>query len=554
MFVPMAAQKLKPVGTTVRFQFLLADGTSAFLGEGVVRQLKGVENDGGPVGMLVKFTKLSQESKSLVDQVVEKKSSATEEAPAEEGEGNTGVIEAEKANSLRSAAGFEEGSQTAEHELDAQTRELLGLNGEEDNTAEAELPLATAEAAEEEVAEEPATSGDEIFGEPEADPIGVAAEVSDSWGLTDQSDEEEALADADVEDDLGELFDDADWGLDVGAAEEEDEEEAPEEAQAPIAEPEAIKETEAGIKVLSFDGTVDESGTRDFEEFTAGSDEAELDEIFDNVFGGDGGGFFDEPAEELDLELVEEPSEPMELAEPAEEDDEVPEAESFEEPSEPFELSDPIEAGAVEFSEPGMELSESAVLEEASVGSFQESPPTAPAQASLPPEPMELGEGLEEESDDLGWSLGGDSSGAEEVPVEFEDDPFEAGGEEDKEEEFLGFTAPEPAVADDDGSDILSLLEMEDEGRDMELNLAAGRDLEEPSDDGLEEDSLSSLIASAKEELEGQKEEEPKGDIFDELMGDDDDLPPAAVGPNPFEVPTPEKKKKKGIMSKFFGK
>lgn len=72
MFIPMTPAKLKPVGTTVRFQFVLGDGATALLGEGVVRQIRGLENEDtdSPIGMLVKFTKLSQDSKILIDRIL----------------------------------------------------------------------------------------------------------------------------------------------------------------------------------------------------------------------------------------------------------------------------------------------------------------------------------------------------------------------------------------------------------------------------------------------------------------------------------------------------
>lgn len=72
MFIPMMPAKLKPVGTTVRFQFVLGDGATALLGEGIVRQIRGLESEDAdsPIGMLVKFTKLSQDSKVLIDRIV----------------------------------------------------------------------------------------------------------------------------------------------------------------------------------------------------------------------------------------------------------------------------------------------------------------------------------------------------------------------------------------------------------------------------------------------------------------------------------------------------
>ena len=40
----MSPTKLKPIGTTIRFQFLLQDGSTALLGEGVVRQIHSGED------------------------------------------------------------------------------------------------------------------------------------------------------------------------------------------------------------------------------------------------------------------------------------------------------------------------------------------------------------------------------------------------------------------------------------------------------------------------------------------------------------------------------
>ena len=39
IFIPMSPKKLKPRGSTIRFQFLLGDGSTALLGEGRVHQV-----------------------------------------------------------------------------------------------------------------------------------------------------------------------------------------------------------------------------------------------------------------------------------------------------------------------------------------------------------------------------------------------------------------------------------------------------------------------------------------------------------------------------------
>ena len=84
LFIPMSAKRLKPVGALIRFQFLLADGSTALLGEGIVHQVREKSASGkAPVGMLVKFTKLSQTSKKLVDRIVLQKRKAAALVPDE---------------------------------------------------------------------------------------------------------------------------------------------------------------------------------------------------------------------------------------------------------------------------------------------------------------------------------------------------------------------------------------------------------------------------------------------------------------------------------------
>ena len=57
IFIPMTANKLKPRGATIRFQFLLGDGSTALLGEGRVHQVHRPDpaQPGAPVGLLVKW-------------------------------------------------------------------------------------------------------------------------------------------------------------------------------------------------------------------------------------------------------------------------------------------------------------------------------------------------------------------------------------------------------------------------------------------------------------------------------------------------------------------
>ena len=71
MFVPLDESQLKPVDSRVRFEFRLADGSRALVGEGVVRQVRGPKEAGGPTGLVVKDTHLSRRSKQLIGQIVD---------------------------------------------------------------------------------------------------------------------------------------------------------------------------------------------------------------------------------------------------------------------------------------------------------------------------------------------------------------------------------------------------------------------------------------------------------------------------------------------------
>ena len=68
LFIPISQAKHQPVGTLVRFQFLLADGNTALLGEGTIKQLQVPPSP--RVGMLIKFKKLSRSSQEVVRQIV----------------------------------------------------------------------------------------------------------------------------------------------------------------------------------------------------------------------------------------------------------------------------------------------------------------------------------------------------------------------------------------------------------------------------------------------------------------------------------------------------
>jgi molecular chaperone DnaK len=75
----VATRALKPEGTGLAFEFVLADGTRLLRGEGVVVKAQ-VDAGGGRAGMTVRFVKLDAASKALIDRVVARRSGAAEPA------------------------------------------------------------------------------------------------------------------------------------------------------------------------------------------------------------------------------------------------------------------------------------------------------------------------------------------------------------------------------------------------------------------------------------------------------------------------------------------
>ncbi len=581
MFLPMAASKLKPVGTTVRFQLLLADGTSAMLGEGVVRKLKGLDDAStdGPVGMLVKFSKLSPDSKKLVDRVVKEKEEAkrtirqTQPTPGGQpavtaeaaSSATTGVLAAEQADQLVSEAGSDSEASLAEtNQPDHGPR-----------TREVELPV--------DDESDTMTSGDEVFGGAtsqaavDGDPAEAVAEALDSGTyeaaaqstpsvsaetLQEESDPFAGLADEMLEgfnqssqeqesDYLGgsadELEDDADFfsepqepAGDEGAASEEDVasggadgdlQQSQEEAKE-AHEPKALAQSEGGLKVMAYDESdYDEAATRDFEQFALAGEEGEVDEMFDNIFGGGGddglfggGGGDDDGIDDFFG---------------AESDG------AAEEPG-----SEDVE----EESEAGLEVDSEFVAEEEEVAQVGP-PPAAEAQ---------------EASDEEGPDIPGDEEAQKDSDLDLaDDDGDEEWGwtsEEDDDDDEVEDSISIREVEGDSTDHIQSLLSMDDEDDDEEpeltLNIGGGTLQEESSeveDEPDPDDSMEMLLATAKQDLESKKEaeteEDDDRDILDELLGEDDDLPPPIAGPVPLDLPDPgqSKKKKKGFISKFFG-
>lgn len=583
MFLPMAPQKLKPVGTTVRFQFLLADGSSAFLGEGVVRQLKGLESgeDGGPVGMLVRFTKLSPESKGLVERIVaqKQKSLADEDiqsfdevsapregsAPAEAAEGESAAEPVEEpadeadfwvASREQGAQIFTQAPSPKAPTQEAQTVEAE-LDDEESEPAEELFESSGAEIFDSNLFAEPAES--DLFAEPEesepvqepepdffgAEDFGFAAPSKPELDLFGAREEMELSEPAAANAPSGPEFDffgDDDFGLsapsegdafsnlsepsseasedglsDFQAAEIAPEPEPEPEPREVIAEPKPIKETEAGIRVMSFDGQeLDDQVARELEEFALGGGE-EFDEVFDNIFGGgDGDDFFGGSWGEQEA---------------PEQEKEEPAAAAVSEVEEVFEAEAISDAVVVE------ELEEE-LREEPEEDFFAFSAPEEKEEPKEQEEDEELFEPLSEE--------------VPPPPQEPDLPPVSTVMEE-------SLSVDEEVIDDPAASEkILSLLDMEEESEpEMTLNLGAGLGEESENKDD-ERRSLESLFASTRKEIESKievEEEEDGWDILDELLGESD-LPPPAATAAPFEVPVGgvEKRKKKGLMSRIFGK
>ncbi|WP_164009875.1 Hsp70 family protein [Pyxidicoccus trucidator] len=76
----VATRALKPEGTGLAFEFVLADGTRLLRGEGVVVKAQ-VDAGGGRSGMTVRFVKLDAASKALIDRLVARRSSPMEAPP-----------------------------------------------------------------------------------------------------------------------------------------------------------------------------------------------------------------------------------------------------------------------------------------------------------------------------------------------------------------------------------------------------------------------------------------------------------------------------------------
>lgn len=332
IFIPMAEKKLKPLGTTVRFQFLLHDDTTALLGEGVVHQLHPPDPNapGSPVGILVKFTKLSQSSKQIVERIGAMKELNSQPQNQMTAYGLPG------APFMEESAGLDEPTAHAEDDVVAKAiqppPEPTSALGSNIHNADTPLPpqsLLSSLFGEDDAAD-PATSPTPTLSEDDGVPglfddelnaqdSGADAIDDDFFDLA-QSYAGEKKIDQDGPPSSFNLDESFDLGFDDGLLEQslssfsfgqDDPEsksnpfihEAPTNGGAKALEPSLVERSEAsyeqrriaqtqgGLQVVAYNQDTNiEDEARGLAELSLNDDDAEIDEAFDNIFGGGGDG------------------------------------------------------------------------------------------------------------------------------------------------------------------------------------------------------------------------------------------------------------------------
>jgi hypothetical protein len=552
MFIPMKPGKLKPIGTTIRFQFLLGDGSTALLGEGIVLQVRAPDDASpqSPVGMLIKFSKLAQESKALVDRIVEEKTGG---APAPEDRrddihNDRTPLPQDKESYERKTREFE--NRTLNQLLESEPAAAADAHSKRtDSGAESaewrditreQRVIRDAEHAD----EESGTPVNDAFeSDEEANDALVAAALAMASEVSEDSEPEET-SDADDSVSLEEIDPETAEAPEVAEPETR---EAPEMLPEVIQEallksPTQLGETAGGLKILAFDENMDEMALKAMEEFSFGAEEADIDHMFDGLFGDGGGGFFGgesdpEPQPSMEFEvpgLTQEVSDELveeEILVADEEQHSAAEEESPVEENPVFSLEDLMDdEDEPEHHEPSPVVVEEEsevhdeVLEEESAPEFS------------------LSEALEESEPELRLDSRSEPEPEFDAPAELSLGSSDASSNPDPEFEDIG-----------------SLLDnLDDSSRMLPESMHLGTSRREASAANTEsevedEESLEALLASARREMEGRSTEEPRdsGDILDQLLGDD--LPPPPGEGPVFGMPQPDKKKK-GFLSKFFDK
>jgi hypothetical protein len=490
MFIPMSPAKLKPVGTTIRFQFLLQDGTTAMLGEGVVRQIQGIDSgDSAPVGMLVKFTRLNRDSKKVVDQILERKAAA----------------------GSRDGASSENAPPADETPIPAQSTQTQRPNGNSpQNTVEFDSRAADLDDDQHET-DKPEDNLGDLFLSP--DDAG-APSSSDAMQTRESPEVSADSADSGVDASGNDFFNDTDQANSAEPAKP---------VEPGASGPKQLGSTEAGLQIMAFDKVSDDevAGLADFE---FGGDEDDVDQMFDDVFGGGdlfggggggGGGFgSDGDADAFGDALIgataHDGGSPIEQAE--EFDDDVEDDELLvEAPADEDSVDESLDDDAEEFDE-FVEVSDAD--DSVDADDFVE--------------------------DDVENNIEADLS----VPL-----PADSG------------LAQESSAPSADLMSVLGTLDAQNAEPDLHITLGSANQVAAVTDEEDEEDSLSALLAKAQHDIDAKRESEEaddaKGDIFDDLLGDDNELPPPPKNEPIFDIaagPDNQKKKKGGFMSKLFGK
>ncbi len=586
MFIPMAPAKLKPVDTTIRFQFLLSEGATALLGEGVVVQVRPPEpnNAKAPVGMLIKFSKLSQESKNLVDQIVAMKEfgslgnhivapdpeptpTAAVDAPAaDEPDDPTSEFSLQESAALAAEA-------SAAEDLERGDEAAEEPRGDETKTTRGPRQLAETEGGLQILAFD--DMSDEQAGEVSFDLGAEESDIDEMFAGLFGGGSSEAADDGDAV--FGEMFNvptPADEDVELAVAESEPVEIA-EESDAQIAEessPAADEADEFAVAPPASEAEFDEPEIEEPEVDEPLVEESEVDEPLIEE-------------SEVDEPLIEEPEfEEPELEEPLIE--EPPLEPLIEEDFAP--ASDAALAAEESDGELAVDESEDELAVDESEADDEGPLPTYDTEDSGPsltfPDDWDHGERPVSEAnvsadeafdDEVGAGLPA-ASDVEALDLEMEGVELIEGSEAEllleASEPSEAEAAPEPPsddldFIDDSGpselENLLGNLESDPRlDRDMELHLANDplaefEDVPEealPADDD-DEESLDFLLAAASKEIASRHVDEPEeegADILDDLLGDVANLPPPPVDGAAFNAP-PEKKKK-GFLSKLFGK
>ncbi len=511
MFIPLDEAQLKSTGSRVRFEFKLADGSRAMVGEGLVRQVRGPDQGPGPTGLVVEYTHLSRRSKQLIGQIVDlKRARARSQEPAE---GEPADPEASSESRAPSTPADEAASAHSPPD--------------EQPTGDAHTPASSSSPG------EPAQSSsdsDDAAADPDrqseaSQPAGVQSEPSIPI---------EATPDARAE---YEEFNDLD---DISDAYGQ--------------QPKQVGETEGGLQIMAYDD-MSEEDAEEFAEFALGSDEDDVDQMFDDVLSGGGGEGDDlfgggEAAgeamfggnEDVNEEPVLDPDEAAEsdlgeissaiddeLDEPASED---PDANS---------RADSLDAE--EFS--SANLAEDTSAQDQGHAPPPEAPNQTRSDATIDHD-RDRESGLSELSEEMASSDTGrtDFESDDPTTIEADTDPQElsdlnddpAESQSDPREGETGFSGFQKEESDELDQALDSLEEESDDERELSLSLGGASGSDDPK--AQSDDSLEALVADEQKNLRGDGNQDDQKDALDEVLGNDTPPPPS----DDFDVDLPNER------------